>query len=157
MPRIFEGDKIGLSANMRLACSAAIFNETRLRILLMQRSDDGTWCLPGGGVNPGESVREACIREVAEETGLVIAVQYLIGVYSDPNVIVQYEDGHRFQIVALHFAAAIVDGSLTPSKEAVDFQYIHQSEMHKVNLISLHRQRLLDSFTNGFDAPALIR
>ena len=54
------------------------------RVLLQRRDDNGRWGLPGGSVEPGESVRTAVIREVHEETGLDVEPLRLIGVYSDP-------------------------------------------------------------------------
>ena len=53
-------------------------------ILLERRSDNGMWSLPGGGIEAGESITEAAIREVKEETGLDVRITGLVGVYSDP-------------------------------------------------------------------------
>ena len=63
--------------------SAVIFDR-RGRLLLQQRSDGGQWGLPGGSVEIGESVMDAVAREVHEETGLIVKVRRLIGVYSAP-------------------------------------------------------------------------
>ena len=72
----------------------------------MQRSDNGCWGLPGGYVEPGETVVEATAREVMEETGYRVEVGRLIGVYSDPaRQVVEYPDGHRVQAVNLCFEA----------------------------------------------------
>lgn len=54
------------------------------RILLTKREDFEVWCLPGGGVDLGESVAEAAIREAEEETGLKVRITKLVGVYSRP-------------------------------------------------------------------------
>jgi len=53
----------------KVGANAAVFDE-RGHILLMKRADDGTWCLPGGFVDPNESPRETAVRETHEETGL---------------------------------------------------------------------------------------
>jgi ADP-ribose pyrophosphatase YjhB (NUDIX family) len=55
-------------------------------ILLIQRADNAHWALPGGHVEPGESVAQAAAREVLEETGCEIEVGRLIGVYSFVNL-----------------------------------------------------------------------
>ena len=49
--------------------AAIIFDETKERVLLTRRSDIGRWCLPGGGMDPGESAQETFIRETLEKTG----------------------------------------------------------------------------------------
>lgn len=54
------------------------------RVLLTQREDFEVWCLPGGGVEPGESLAQAAIREVREETGLEVELVRLVGIYSRP-------------------------------------------------------------------------
>jgi ADP-ribose pyrophosphatase YjhB (NUDIX family) len=65
-----------------LSVSAMVWRDDE--ILLMRRSDNGCWGLPGGFVELGESVSEAARREVEEETGWSIEIGRLIGVYSDP-------------------------------------------------------------------------
>jgi len=76
------------------------------RILLMQRSDNQHWGLPGGYVEPGESVQCAAQREVREETGFEIELGRLIGVYSDPRMqIVDYGDARRVHAINLCFEA----------------------------------------------------
>ena len=67
------------------------------RVLLVRRSDDGNWELPGGQVEVGETVSAAVIREVAEESGIRIALAGVSGIYSDPAHIVVYTGGARQQ------------------------------------------------------------
>ena len=62
MTQILCGERIGKQGKIRLGCSAAIFDE-RGRILLTRRADNNQWCLPSGGMEPGESAAEACERE----------------------------------------------------------------------------------------------
>ncbi|WP_153072168.1 NUDIX domain-containing protein, partial [Escherichia coli] len=52
------------------------------RVLLMKRADNGLWGIPSGHVEPAETVEQAIIREIREETGLEVQVKRLIGVYS---------------------------------------------------------------------------
>lgn len=55
---VLIGERIGRLGKIRLGCSAAIFDESGTKVLLTQRADNGEWCLPGGLVEPGESVEE---------------------------------------------------------------------------------------------------
>jgi ADP-ribose pyrophosphatase YjhB (NUDIX family) len=74
------------------------------RILLVKRADDGTWCLPGGRVEIGESVEAGAIREFAEETGHDVTVTGLLGIYSRPSEQThRYPDGEIAQFVAIVF------------------------------------------------------
>ena len=70
-----------------MGCAAAVFDPTGERILLVRRADSGRWCVPGGYMDAGEGVVEGCVREVWEETGLTVRVTRLIGVYTNPHVL----------------------------------------------------------------------
>jgi ADP-ribose pyrophosphatase YjhB (NUDIX family) len=73
-------------------------------ILLVRRADDGTWCLPGGRVEFGESVEACAAREFAEETGRGVELTGLLGVYSRPDDQVhRYPDGTVAQFVGVVF------------------------------------------------------
>ncbi len=97
---------------IRPAVSAVIFDR-RGRLLLQQRSDGGQWGLPGGSVEIGESVREAVVREVREETGLTVAARRLVGVYSAPALqLVRYPDGNVWHYVSMCFECTVRSGTL---------------------------------------------
>ncbi|MCS7010878.1 MAG: NUDIX domain-containing protein, partial [Anaerolineales bacterium] len=85
---ILYGPKIARNGTLRLGCSAILLDETGTRVLLTCRRDNGQWCLPGGRVDPGETVAAAIEREVLEETGLRVRVKRLTGVYSDPDQLI---------------------------------------------------------------------
>ncbi len=71
MAQYAYGERIGRTAQLKLGTSAIILDEAGDNILLTRRTDNGRWCLPGGAMDPGESLEECCIREVWEETGLI--------------------------------------------------------------------------------------
>ena len=87
------------------------------KILLIKRKQEpyrGQYALPGGFVEYGETVEAALQREVIEETGLVVKINSLVGVYSDPD---RDPRGH---VVSVAFAADIVGGTLTAGSDASD-------------------------------------
>ena len=88
--KLIQGERVGLQARLRPGASATIFDDARQKVLLTRRSDNGRWCLPGGGMDPGESAEETCVREALEETGLNVQVTKLVGVYTSPHIMVEY-------------------------------------------------------------------
>jgi 8-oxo-dGTP pyrophosphatase MutT (NUDIX family) len=101
-----------------------------------------------GGVDPGESVSEACEREVLEEAGLIVKVKKLLGIYSDPHVIVEYADGNRFQIVALNFEAEMIGGELIISEETTAVDFFDREQMKALDIMQPHKVRLEDVFAS---------
>jgi len=144
MTQVLYGERISRQGKIRLGCSAAIFDEQG-RIFLTRRSDNGQWCLPGGGMESGESVTEACEREVWEETGLRIRVRRLVGVYSHPDQLVVYGDGNKAHIVALHFEAEIIHGVPALSNETTDFGYFTLDEVQGMDFLGRHKERIIDT------------
>lgn len=74
------------------------------QVLVTKRADFPMWCLPGGGVDAGESVAQAAVREVREETGLRVVLTRLVGIYSRPR-------WHRGGDHNVCFAASPVGGT----------------------------------------------
>ena len=149
MTKTIYGDRIGKTGKLRVGCSATIFDPAREKILLTRRTDNNRWCLPGGGIDPGESVIEACVREVWEETGLRVHVRKLTGVYSTPHEVLEYPDGNRFHTIALNFDVEIVSGELTTSEETSEFGYFSVEELDEINFMSRHRIRITDALENS--------
>lgn len=146
MAKLLHGERIGKLGAILLGCSAVIFDATRQKVLLTRRTDNGRWCLPGGRMEPGESAAEACAREVWEETGLRIRIRRLIGVYSNPHCLIEYADGNRFHVVAMHFEAEPIDGELGLSDETTDFGYFSRDEIEGMDVMEHHRERIEDAF-----------
>ncbi len=145
MAKIIEGERIGAEAHLSVGCSAIIYDDAGEKILLTRRTDNGQWCLPGGAMEAGESLSEACIREVFEETGLHVRVLRLIGVYSSPHRIIQYQDGNRVQLVAHSFAVDVMGGELTLNNEVSEFGYFTPDEIANLDLMAHHRERITDA------------
>lgn len=155
MAKIVYGEKIGATAALKVGCAAAIFDGPHTRLLLTRRSDNGQWCLPGGGMDPGESAAEACEREVLEETGLRGRASRLIGIYSSPERITVYADGNRFHYVSLLFEVEVTGGTLGLSDETTEFGYFLEAEIAELDVMPNHIERIPDIFASR--ASAFIR
>ncbi len=145
MAKLIYGDRIGKNGKLRPGCSAIIYGDTKEEVLLTRRSDNGRWCLPGGGMDPGESAVEACAREVLEETGLIVRVGRLVGVYTTPNLVVEYADGNRIQPVAFSFEAEAIGGELSLSDETTEYGYYTLDELKQMDLMEHHLERIIDA------------
>lgn len=146
------GERIGKEGVLRPGASALVFDEAREKILLTRRADNGRWCLPGGGMDPGESAAEACAREVLEETGLEVEVTKLVGVYTTPDLLIEYPDGNKIQPVAFSFEVEITGGKLTLSDETTEFGWYTLAEMEAMDIMENHVQRIRDAVKNRPEA-----
>ncbi len=70
--------------------AGVVFNPERTSVLLIERRDVPVWTLPGGGVDPGEEPKEAVIREIQEETGLIVSADRLVGSYTPINRLTRF-------------------------------------------------------------------
>jgi ADP-ribose pyrophosphatase YjhB (NUDIX family) len=147
MATLITGDRIGRFGKLAVGCSAAVFDASDKRILLIRRIDNGLWAVPGGYMEPGESTTEACVREVREETGLNVSVTRLISLYTDPNALLEYPDGNRWQLIVLHFAASIDSGEFQVSDETTEMAFFTLEEAQSLPMGHLDQLRVSDSFS----------
>jgi 8-oxo-dGTP pyrophosphatase MutT (NUDIX family) len=59
-------------------------------ILMIRRTDNDNWAVPGGAIDLGESVAQAAVRETVEESGIECEITGIIGIYSDPKHVILY-------------------------------------------------------------------
>ena len=124
--------------------SAVIFDRHH-RLLLQRRSDGGQWGLPGGSVEIGESVRQAVMREVKEETGLTVVPRRLVGIYSDPKLqVVRYPNGNVWHYVNVCFECTVRGGRLTTCDETLALEYVSMRRLPKT-LLANHLIRIRDA------------
>jgi ADP-ribose pyrophosphatase YjhB (NUDIX family) len=129
----------------KIAVNAVVFNE-KGEVLLARRTDNGLWCIPGGHVDLGETLAQACVRELYEETGLKAKVLRLIGVYSDPQGSLHIAQGPEWHTVRVSLLCQVTGGSIRPSEETSEIQYFDMK--HLPPLITDHAQRIQDAYEN---------
>src|SRR4051794_35078965 len=78
------------AANSLVPSVNTVTTEGSGRILLIKRTDNENWSLPGGAMEPGESITEAAVRETLEETGIRVEVTGLVGIYTNPHHVILY-------------------------------------------------------------------
>jgi 8-oxo-dGTP pyrophosphatase MutT (NUDIX family) len=123
------------------AVTAIVINDSN-ELLMIERSDNGYWAVPGGAQDIGESVIDAVKREVAEETGIVVEVVHLTGIYSDPGHVIAYDNGEVRQEFSLCFRAKPVGGSLRMSAEATNVQWISPRQLDSLKIHPSMRLRI---------------
>jgi 8-oxo-dGTP diphosphatase len=124
------------------------------RVLLVRRTDDGTWGLPGGGVEAGESWLEAAVRECREETGWQVTVTGVLGAYSDPATqTFTYPDGRRVQFFGVVFLANAFEQVGRPDDEVLEVDFFRIDSL-PAPLFVPDRPVLLD-FLSGRQLPVI--
>lgn len=114
-------EKIGHELVLCPAVAAVIRNEAG-QILVQQRSDNGSWEVPAGAVDPGETPAQALVREVYEETGLSVVPLRVIAVVG--GRVITHPNGDRTEPTAILFECRVVGGTLEARDgEAIAFRY----------------------------------
>lgn len=129
------------------AASAVVVDNER-RILLHRRRDNNLWSLPGGAMELGESITQAIIREVEEETGLQVRVVRLIGVYTDPEHVIKYSDGEIRQQFSVCFACVPESGFIRASDESYEVRFFPFDDIQGISIHPSQVIRIKDYLYN---------
>lgn len=105
--------QIGHELLLLPAVAALVFDEQG-RLLMQQRADNLRWSAPGGGIDPYESPADALVREVWEETGVLVEPVRILGVYGGPTVRATHPNGDQTASVVTVFQCRAVAGAPTP-------------------------------------------
>ncbi len=127
-----------------VGANVAIFNDTG-QVLLTRRQDNDQWCLPGGHMDLGETLDQTAMREAQEETGLVLQLERLVGLYSSyyPPGTFGENSPARAILVAL-FRAHATGGNLTLNAEVTEFGWFDPDRLPQ-DLIPNHMKRIHDA------------
>ncbi|MGY3605921.1 MULTISPECIES: NUDIX domain-containing protein [unclassified Bradyrhizobium] len=126
--------KVGHDLVALTAVSISIFDPDG-RILLAEDADTGLWTLPGGAIDPDELPSDAAVRECWEETGLLIDLVRMIGVFGGSEFRVVYPNADICYYTAIAFEGRVIGGSPCPDGyETLRLGYFTREECDKLNL-----------------------
>ena len=123
----------------RQACAGAVVFDGAGRLLLVRRANPpaaGQWCEPSGRRRPGESARDACVRECAEETGLTVRAVRRAGRVEVTG------DGTIYDIE--DYVCEMTGGSLRAGDDATDVRWVTRAEFDELDLAPGVRDALTD-------------
>ena len=142
--RDYENDPRAPEANSLVPAASAVVVDERGRILLHRRRDNGMWALPGGVMEVGETVGGCAVRETREETGIVVEITGVVGIYSDPGHVFAYDDGEVRQEFSVCLLARPVGGALAASDESHEVRWFHPEEVDRLPMVGGIRKRVDD-------------
>lgn len=141
-------DPAAPAANSIKIAVSALVRDDQGRVLMIRRTDNDLYAIPGGGLEVGETVAQAVEREVLEETGITVQVRDLVGVFSNPEHVIAFDDGEVRQEFSICFRADPLGGELRTSSESKEVDWIEPQRLSELNIhpsIRLRIERALES------------
>jgi 8-oxo-dGTP diphosphatase len=105
------------------------------RVLLVRRGKEplaGSWSIPGGLLDIGETLSQAVVREAFEETGLTVEAGELLGVYD--RIMPDADQRTRYHYVLVDFLCRRISGELQAAGDAADARWFTSSELGQISL-----------------------
>ncbi|ALG13560.1 NUDIX hydrolase [Kibdelosporangium phytohabitans] len=118
------------------------------RLLMIRRTDNDLYSIPGGQLELGETLTQTAVREFIEETGIEIEVTGLIGIYSNPDHVIAYDDGEVRQEFSICFRGRPIGGELRTSSESKEAAWIEQPLLAELTIHPSTRLRIQHGFDN---------
>ncbi|WP_371481987.1 NUDIX domain-containing protein [Kitasatospora sp. NBC_00315] len=143
MSRIdYINDPNAPAANSVVPSVVAVVQDEAGRVLLIHKTDNGLWALPGGGHDVGEFVADTVVREVREETGIDVEVVTVTGLYTDPGHLMAYDDGEVRQQFSICFRARPLGGDLRTSEESKEVRWVAPADLGDLDIHPSMRLRI---------------
>jgi ADP-ribose pyrophosphatase YjhB (NUDIX family) len=142
-------------ANSIVVAVTAFIQDAAGRLLMIRRTDNDLYAVPGGAQEVGETIAQTVVREVREETGITVYVTGLIGIYSDPAHVIAFSDGEVRQEFSLCFRARPVEGEPRTSSESKEVLWVESAGLADLNIhpsIQLRIQHGFEQRTEPFYA-----
>lgn len=129
-------------ANSVVPSVVAVVTDDGGRILMIHKTDNDLWALPGGGHDIGESIRDTVVREVREETGYDVDVTGIVGIYTNPNHVMAYDDGEVRQQFSIAFSARLLGGEPRTSDESKEVAWVSPKDLATLPVHPSMRMRI---------------
>lgn len=139
-------------ANSIVPAATAIVANQESEILLQHRVDNELWALPGGGMDVGETLGQTVVREVREETGLDVEPVGIVGIYSDPEHVIAYDDGEVRQEFSICFRTRLLGGDLSADSESTELRWVAPDALDALPMHPTMRLRI-DHYLAKLDGP----
>ena len=133
-------------ANSIVVAVTAFIQGSTGRLLMIRRTDNDLYAIPGGAQEVGETVAQAVMREIKEETGITVEVTGLIGVYSDLEHVIAFSDGELRQEFSLCFRARPIGGEPHTSSESKEILWVEPAGLTDLNIHPSIRLRIQHKF-----------
>ena len=150
-------EKIGHDLLLVPTVGVLIFDEQR-RVLLVCHADRKVWTTPGGILEPGETPALAAVREVREETGLIVELVQILGVFGGTEFAITYSNGDEIAYVATYFEGKIISGTPTPdNEETLQVRWFARNDTDAVPFsrqLKIVLDAILDAERTPYFAPA---
>ena len=125
-------------------------------VLMIRRSDNGNWAVPGGAIDLGESMVQAAVRETREETGIECEITGLVGIYTDPKHLILYtSNGEVRQEFSILLTAVAIGGQPTPSSESTEVRWVPREDLASYQMDRSMRLRLGHYLAGRSNSPYL--
>lgn len=111
-------------------------------LLMVHKTDNDLWALPGGGMDVGEYIAGAAVRETKEETGIDIEVTGIVGLYTNPQHVLAYDDGEVRQQCSACFTSHLLGGELRTSSETREVRFVPLAALDDLNVHPSMRLRI---------------
>ena len=125
-------------------------------ILMIRRSDNDNWAVPGGAIDLGESMVQAAVRETREETGIECEITGLVGIFTDPKHVILYtSNGEVRQEFSILLTGVATGGRPTPSSESSEVRWVPQEDVAGYQVDRSMRLRIEHYLAGRGDSPYL--
>jgi ADP-ribose pyrophosphatase YjhB (NUDIX family) len=115
---------------LEMPTASVLVQDADARVLLVRHIEGDNWTTPGGMIEPCETPSDAAVRETWEETGLLVELTRIVGVFGGPLCTGTYSNGDRVAFVSTVFAGRVLGGTPRPDGvETLEVRYFARDEI----------------------------